>query len=633
MRRIDVNFSTFGGRETASSRLRAWMIADELLSRGHRAVVNGARVAPIEVFQKVRNVSRMEAAAGRGSTIIFDFDDHYLLDHVGTRDDTLGAMNRADLVTVGSFALLKAAERYHQRVRLFENPLDVPATPPRRPSLPWRGRIGWFGNRTNLAALEALDLAVPVTTVTRGGDVEWSLEGIDASLADLDLVVLPSARGEWHAGKNANRLLKCVAIGVPALLSQTPEHERTVGELGLPPWVLVGAQDSWVDAIERAEAEYDTLLTAFAAAGRIARDRHGIAAVTDGWLTLLASLDRPEPPRPLSGAEAFADTDVVVLDEQGGKGLVSTLTSLRMDDVNYSSISVIAPSSAGVPPLPAGARWPIDGDDYFDLYGALARTASARPGGWTLLVRAGVELRRGFFAEGPTLFSGPPLVHLEPHLLPTPQDRQRTAPTHLLELLARPLMPLVLLVRNDTVHAAGGLDPHLLTLAPWELLVRMAGQGSVADLSHTMLATAPASILEEHPIQGYALHVRRIDPALAAELPGVDAEWDRLRHVLHAAVVERHSATFAEQLVALLPAAEPQPPLPTTTARPARQSRALHAWELLNRRGMPAGIRRMVRAGWTVVRPMVPAEARLRYYRRFRPYYEVVFPERRPRRR
>src|SRR5436190_6645797 len=119
-RRIDVNFTAFGDRNTASSRLRAWNLADELVRSGHRATVNARRIAPIEVFQKVRDKARLDMARARGSMVVYDFDDHYLLNESGTRDDLLRFFARAHVVTVGSRSLYEVASEHHDRVELFE---------------------------------------------------------------------------------------------------------------------------------------------------------------------------------------------------------------------------------------------------------------------------------------------------------------------------------------------------------------------------------------------------------------------------------------------------------------------------------------------------------------------------------
>ena len=76
------------------------------------------------------------------------------------------------------------------------------------------------------------------------------METIDDELLKFDLVLIPVAISEWTLSKNANRLLKCIALGVPFLASKTPEHLRTLETAGLDAnHFLVGPKESWEEKI------------------------------------------------------------------------------------------------------------------------------------------------------------------------------------------------------------------------------------------------------------------------------------------------------------------------------------------------------------------------------------------------
>ncbi|HEX2088126.1 MAG TPA: hypothetical protein VHF89_20735 [Solirubrobacteraceae bacterium] len=623
-RRLDVNFSTFGDRSTASSRLRAWMLADELRRRGHHVTVNAARLADVEVFQKVRNWSRLDAALERGSRIVLDFDDNYLLDDLGTRDEMIAAMNTAALVTVGSRALAESASRFHERVELFENPLDVEPGAPPRDGRGWTGRIGWFGNRGGLSALAAVDLGDHgrAVTVTRGGDVEWELKTIDAVLRGFDVVVLPADESEWGTGKNANRLLKCVALAVPAVASRTPEHERVARRLRLPESVLVERGASWSDALARVRDEYDAVQRAFAAARDRAWAHYGIGAAAARWEELVASLERPAAPAPPRAAAAPGRLAVVVVADDDAADLAATLRSLRTDSAGYASVGVV---DAG------------EHDDFFAVYPALARAVAAASAPHVLVLRAGVELRPAFFALAGEVLRPGAVTHLVPQVVPAAAGRARS-PRSVEELLAWPHVPWAVVLPTREVARAGGLDGRHLAYALWELLVRLARDAVPASVVETPVAAVPAALLERHAIHAYSAHAIRRDPRLADELPGLDAEWERLRFTLHSQVVDQHRELFARHVPAILPmlAAAPRagarpPRASPVPPPPAGWARAV--WRLAERRGVPPALRRAVRAGWRTLRPLVPDEARVRAYRRHRALYELFFPDRRPPRR
>ncbi|MEA2312982.1 MAG: hypothetical protein QOE28_2950, partial [Solirubrobacteraceae bacterium] len=601
--------------------------ADELVRQGHRATVNADRVAAVEVLQKVRNGSRLAAAEEHNSVVVYDFDDHYLLEEAGTRNDLLRVFARADAVSAGSPALVEAAAEHHDRVWLFENPLDVArGARPRDRGAPWAGRLVWFGNRGGLPVLRGLDTPRPVTTVTAGGDVEWRLETVDGVLAGCDLALIPVAPGEWAAAKNANRLLKCAALGLPALVSRTPEHERTAALLGLPDWVLIGAGGSWEAAIARAAEEHGVLRDAFAAAREVALERYGIEAVAARWAEAVER-SAATGPAPLAPGRARADIDVVVFSDAGSeRDVAATVAGLRPAEAAYAGIRVVSALPLDEP-LPAGVVVADRHPDFFDVYAALAGALAAGRAPRVVLVRAGVVPTRSFFAAGPELGeAGEPVRLFELPGEPEP-------PETLADLLARPYVPALLSVSRAALTAAGGLRAEHLALAPWELVIRLTG-GAAPAVSRTPVAVASGRSLQRHPLEGYVEHVRRFAPDLVAELPNAQLEWERLRHVLHAAIVEEHRDLFASQLPAILPglaAARPATAVPAPAVRP-REDAVLtrRVYDLLETRGAPRALIRSVRAAWRVARPLVPDRVRLGAYRRHRALYELFFPERRP---
>ncbi|MFT4037600.1 MAG: hypothetical protein QM692_05420 [Thermomicrobiales bacterium] len=556
MTRRRINFDTFGDRATASSRLRAWMLADELQHAGHAATVNGALDVDIQVFQKRRDAARLRTAKGHGARIVFDFDDHYLLEDSGARDDILAFMNLADVVTVGSQELLEHASRYHRHVVLFENPLDISAGLGSRPATPWRGNLGWFGASANQGGLYALGLRDRVTTVTTGGDIPWSLETIDTVLQGFDLVVLPVETSAWTLAKNANRLFKCVALGVPFLASSTPEHQHAVRRLELPEWLLVEPGEDWTDRIAEIRERAHLLPQLLGRARVRALEQFGIAPVARRWLQAVTS-DHPAAPLALSPAAraALAYIDVVILGEDAPARVPDTLRSLAASGAHFRSLSVLSALPIPVDGVPDDAGTSLCVDqyaDFFDLYSDLSHVLGSRTGAATLILQGGVLPAPGFFHDAATF--DPAAITL------FRTQEQRTAlalsglpPTLLDTLLTRPYRPPAVLLPNASALPAA-FQPQFGPFASWEHLIALAGEhgAPVHAVSTPLLMVAP-DLVNRTPLQTYGDLLALRDPVAASDLPSGQSEWDRLQFTLHAAVVEAHAEVFRPYQSTLLP--------------------------------------------------------------------------------
>jgi SAM-dependent methyltransferase len=552
-----INFDMFGDREQASSRLRAWMLADQLQALGHQVTVNGPLEVEIQVFQKRRDAKRLSKAKSNGARIVFDFDDNYLLDDVGAKDDVLAFMNQADVVTVGSRDLLERARRYHENVVLFENPLDVLPGSGQKTDYRWNEKIGWFGAPENQGILHTLGLRERVTTVTADGDIPWSLETVDEVLKQFDLVLLPVEADAWTLAKNANRLLKCVALGVPFLASQTPEHSLVVDELGLPDWLLVEAGGDWPGRIAEVSQRHAELPALFEAARARAFARYGIAPVAARWLREIQEC-QPAPALSMTAQarDVLADIDVVVLGEDAPALIADTLRSLRGDEVIYRSVSVVsALPVADREAVSAPDGWTMldQHGDFFEIYDSLARVLSSRGGAMTLLLQAGVHITRGLLSEMETL--DPDALHLFRGQI----QRNEIAltehpPATLDQLISRPYRPAAVLLPNRAYDASAGLQARFGPLAVWELLIGLVSrsQAPLHAVATPLMMIAP-ELPARTPMQSYAELLELTDPAAAADLPSLANEWARLLFSLHAAVIEAHAELFRSYQSTIIP--------------------------------------------------------------------------------
>jgi len=640
--------------------------------RGHDATVNGRSVKPIEVFQKVRPLDRVTSAHRGGSFTVYDFDDNYLLEDVGTRDDVLRFINRVHMVTVGSTELLEAVAPYHERVHLFENPLDVAGDALPRTVAGWRGRVGWFGNRTNLTALESLPLQYAVTRVTRGGDVEWNLETVDELTRGFDLVLIPVLLDDWTRSKNANRLLRAVALGVPFLASRTAEHERTVNDLGLSEELLVDAGEDWNAAIDRVRDGFGDIEHRILVARGTAIARFGVGATVAAWVhavqdAMAAAEESTGVGLPLHSEEArraLAATDVVVLNENEAEFAHATIETLDRSDLELRSLTVVSANeldATSTAPVSHSAIGDIH-DDFFDIYPRAAEALIGTEGRRVLLLRGGVRLLSGFFHEVGEDENVDLHIFREQMVSAAGDELADLPPLTLEQLLLRPFTPSALLISRDLLTRAGGMHARHLNYASWELLLRVYQLPDVTVSYHsTPLMLVDRRLSRRHPIQSYSVWAAKYCRVVFENLPGQNQEWRRLSHTLHAGIVGEHEALFSSRVEAAVPALldgmlaleGEQSRLRERLATVERDKRKLEdgrkgvgpAEELIA--GGPGATaplatdhyRRQahwgfapVRAAWRIVRRLVPHRVRAALYVRFRQPYLRAFPERDPQR-
>jgi hypothetical protein len=273
-----------GGRDRASSRLRAWKLGDFLSGRGFPVQVSGP--FDILVCQKTYPFALARDARQAGKIVVFDLDDPDYERSSAWMDKIRRFMRLAHVVTTGSDYLKERLDRFHPEVHILENPVDVGDPTIVHPGRGWRGKAVWFGAPENLWMLQRLKLRTPVQTLTKGGDIPFTLHTVDRVLCGFDLALLPVFLNEETRAKNANRLVKCAALGLPFLAGDTPEHRKAVHRLGLPESVLVSEGRDWDAAIAAVAREYPQRV-AVARACRAGAWRHYAAErVFADWLTV-----------------------------------------------------------------------------------------------------------------------------------------------------------------------------------------------------------------------------------------------------------------------------------------------------------------------------------------------------------
>lgn len=287
---IAIRFDTRSDVWRASSRLRAFMLEDYLHLLGCRTAMNRGRLYDVYICQKVYPWLELVRAKLSRKTVIFDLDDNDLLISKWRAANTRAFAQASDAVSVGSEFLQELAKGWTAHSFLLDNPVDILDTDVARGERPWGDRLAWFGMPENRWMLERLGLDRPVTTITRGGDIEYGLKSVDEHLISADLALLPVFLNDETRAKNANRLVKCVGLGLPFLASDTEEHRRAMRILQLPVNWLVAAEDDWNTRIDEVGQNYAHYRRSIADARMRVFELYGVERIVADWLQFCAGL-------------------------------------------------------------------------------------------------------------------------------------------------------------------------------------------------------------------------------------------------------------------------------------------------------------------------------------------------------
>jgi hypothetical protein len=349
-RKLYIRYDVFGDDTKASSRLRAWKFIELLKQEGHDVSVgDGGKDASIDLYfcQKVRPFStvRRIRTANPNAVIIYDFDDNFILPEQGVLPEFLAFINLVDVVTCGSEYLAMAIRQWHHNIFVLENPLDVENDALCRTRGSELKRVGWFGAPEGMSELEKTDLSIPVSTLTKGGDIPFDLRSVDQDLMGFDLLVFPVEPTPWNLAKNANRMMKAVALGVPVLASKTPEQKRIAELIGLPEECLMPCFEGWDARVRAIEQRFAHIENATLAARENLWQSHSTRAILNGLFDHLIEttrLDRQLARRTRRSTEAFARIAVLVVDPSSSGHASATLSRSAVDWAGFHSVNVFS---------------------------------------------------------------------------------------------------------------------------------------------------------------------------------------------------------------------------------------------------------------------------------------------------
>ncbi len=267
---------------TGSTRLRIISIFNYLKSIGYTSVFsnNVLTDADIFVFQK-GNLDfikpKFDEVYKKRKFIIFDVDDWY-----GDYYNEL--IKKSDMVFVSSLFLKKKLKKLNTNIIFLDAPLDITNLNISLAKFNLKNpKIGWFGNIMNLPALKKTGIK-EVTTITKGGDIEWSQDTIDEKIKKFDLIVLPQDKSMYGLAKGNNRMLKSIYLGVPCLISDLDAYVSLARLLDYPRKFVVKDGESWKEKIKEIKSGKIKFDFDFGAARKKILDHYSVEVRSKSWL-------------------------------------------------------------------------------------------------------------------------------------------------------------------------------------------------------------------------------------------------------------------------------------------------------------------------------------------------------------
>jgi hypothetical protein len=266
-----------GDENRASSRIRAFTLANALRAAGHDARLDDATAAEVLLIQKRASARTLEIASNarrNGAFIVYDADDLGTALWWFVAPRTLHRLlPLVDLITTDTQPHADALRQDFgfDDVEVVPDAIDYypagssrPAPAPETPL-----RIAWFGDANNFGLFSRYAntlRAIPrseVMVVTNPDAIDalgarfagisflpWSRETFPGILQRAAIALLTHDGTELDRAKSNNRMITSITLGVPVVASQTPEYERTAQECGVE-YAIFRDHDECVMAIER----------------------------------------------------------------------------------------------------------------------------------------------------------------------------------------------------------------------------------------------------------------------------------------------------------------------------------------------------------------------------------------------
>ncbi len=286
MKNKKIVFITASDETAGSTRIRVYKIANELKSRGYNVSINeNIKNADILIFQKSSYKSikkKFRKALLSNKFIVFDIDDLY-------SDGHIKFVKYSDLIIASCDYLKEQYLKYNKNIKVLDGTLDVINNDIPMPVYNLKNpKIGWFGTVSNLHLIEKFGIK-NVTTITMGGDIEWSRETVDYNIQKFDLIVIPQEKTPVGLSKSNCRMLKTLYLGVPALVSDIPEYIKLAELVNYPKEMFVKDNEDWNEKIEKIKSGEIKFDFDFDRCRKILIENYDIKPMTDKWIDTIES--------------------------------------------------------------------------------------------------------------------------------------------------------------------------------------------------------------------------------------------------------------------------------------------------------------------------------------------------------
>lgn len=536
-RPLRIRYEVFGGRTSASSRLRCWKFIDILQAEGHTVSVGGSETnVDLLICQKTRPFKVVDAVkrANPQAVIVYDFDDNYLLPAQGVQAEVIAFLNLVDVVTCGSEYLAQMAREYHSNVYVLENPLDIDHPNLVRPERGRLNRVGWFGAPENLAEVRKIDGGDQVITLTRGGDVEYNQLTVDSDLTEFDLLLFPVEATEWNLAKNANRMMKALGLGIPVLVSDTPEQARIHALAGLPATCLMSDFVGWQARISEISTGFAKVEAATLTAREILWAEYHPRVILErlfAHISATTALGRSLHRTVIKDSEALGQFAALVVDGTVTGAAAAGLAASRVDWSSFARVGVFTAGRLenSIYGMPAD-RLSLSAGDFLSAYAAADRFIET--------------------LEAPNLFFAPPGIALGSAMVKAlqafaNQDQRdvaifaysghsshsvnnRLGTMAMADLLKRPMSTGPIAVKTAWLRANPVLWREALDLWQWRVLISAMAKGAAIEAHELPLCFQAFEKGFQDPARNFANWCEAYDPRRARELPDVAKQWDRM---------------------------------------------------------------------------------------------------------
>lgn len=218
-----------GGPEMASYRYRALLPAHELNKlNGYQVTINEGEADTV-IFSKCTeaDIALAKDVKAQGAKVLVDIgDDHLTHPMIGPIYTQM--MQLADRLVTPTHEMAERLYRVTGKSPVvIPDPFEYPEALPHAEG----NKLLWFGHERNLKTLrrflaytKAWDFAAITGPREHPGMLRWSHETVLFKLAESNVVLIPTNKGEEY--KSANRLLNAVRAGCFVVAGDAPAHRE-----------------------------------------------------------------------------------------------------------------------------------------------------------------------------------------------------------------------------------------------------------------------------------------------------------------------------------------------------------------------------------------------------------------------